>query len=76
MGTGSQSVEFLVLFSFQCLNIGDPTFAPATIAPVIISSTIESYRVRVMIGVLVQARVRLKIRIRIRVRVGVMFKGE
>ena len=38
---------------------GDPTFAPATVAP-----TTDS--VRVMIGFLVQHRVRIKIRIRVR----------
>ena len=46
---------------------GDPTFAPATIAPAMISPTIKSYRVRVMIGFLVRGRVRIKIRIRVRV---------
>ena len=53
-----------------CLSIisGDPIFAPATIAPVMISPTTESW---VMIGFLVQGRVRIKIRIRVGVRVRV-----
>ena len=48
---------------------GDPTFAPATVAPVMISRT--RVRVRVMIGFLDRGRVRIKISFR--VRVGVTF---
>ena len=51
----------------QC---GDPTVAPATFAPAMISPTTRG-RVRVMIGFLVRGRVRIKIRVR--VRVGVTF---
>ena len=51
--------------------IGDPTFAPTTVAPAMTSRAAN--RVRVMIGFLVQGRVRIKIRIWVRVRVGVTF---
>ena len=47
---------------------GDPTFAPVTIAPVMISPATK-VRVRAMIGFLIQGR----ITIRIRIRVGVIF---
>ena len=49
---------------------GDPTFAPATIAPAMTSPTTKSL-IRVMIGLLVRGRIRNKIRIRVRIKVGV-----
>ena len=44
---------------------GDPTFAPATVAPVMISRT--RVRVRVVIGFLDRGRVRIKISFKVRV---------
>ena len=55
----------------RCIDmegIGDPTFAPATIAPAMISQTTKSY-IEGNVGFLVRGRVRVKIRIRVRVRV-------
>ena len=63
-------LELLPYAGFSpCCHWGDPTFAPAPIAPAMISPT----RVKpgVMIRFLVWGRVRSKIRIRVRVGVGV-----
>ena len=59
-----------IYITWSCVHTGDPTFAPATIAPLMISGQ-QRLRVRVMIEFLVRGRV--KIKIRFRVRVGVMF---
>ena len=53
----------IAVTKFPIWTDGDPTFAPATIAPAMISRQ-QRVRVRVMTEVLVRGRVRIKIRIK------------
>ena len=59
---------FYSQYHFSISQKGDPTFAPTTVAPAMISRATERLRVRAMIGFWVRGRVRIKIRIRVRVR--------